>query len=136
MIHDPSCDFSFAGLKTAVLYLLKDHSDISESEKQELALEFENACAEVLLAKTACAIEQTGAKTLVLGGGVSNNTHIRRVFTKEITESYPSVELRLPAHELTTDNAVMIALAGFYRALRGEYKDGTNIRANGNQRLA
>jgi N6-L-threonylcarbamoyladenine synthase len=136
MIHEASCDFSFAGLKTAVLYSLKKHPDISETDKTEISLEFENAVSEVLWAKTARAIEQTDAQTLVLGGGVSNNTHIRRVFTKEIAEKYSNVELRLPAPELTTDNAVMIALAGFYRALRNDFVDGTTIRANGNQRLA
>ena len=136
MIHDPSCDFSFAGLKTSVLYLLKDHPDISESEKRELALEFENACAEVLWAKTARAIEQTGAQTLVLGGGVSNNIHIRRVFAENISEKYSNIELRLPAHELTTDNAVMIALAGFYRSISAHGKPSSEIRANGNQHLA
>lgn len=137
MIHDPSCDFSFAGLKTAVLYILKERGQLSDEEKSELALEFENACAEVLWAKTARAIEKTGAQTLVLGGGVSNNTHIRRVFTKEIAENYSNVVLRLPAPELTTDNAVMIALAGYFRSTTNlEAQPPNEIRANGNQRLA
>jgi len=129
MLHDATCDFSFAGLKTAVRYQLKDRADLSEAEKRELAREFEDAAAEVLYAKTVRALEQTDAKTLVLGGGVSANTHIRRVFTDGIRDNYSHVALRLPAPALTTDNALMIALAGYYRALRGEYAQ--DIVANG-----
>jgi N6-L-threonylcarbamoyladenine synthase len=134
MIDSGTCDFSFAGLKTAVLYLLKDKPAVSDSEKQHIAHEFENAVAEVLWKKTAMALEMTGTKTLVIGGGVSANTHIRREFTRKVTREFPSVSLRIPAAALTTDNAIMIALAGFYRASRKEFV--TDIKANGNQSLA
>ncbi|MFA5996774.1 MAG: tRNA (adenosine(37)-N6)-threonylcarbamoyltransferase complex transferase subunit TsaD, partial [Candidatus Paceibacterota bacterium] len=77
LIHDATCNFSFSGLKTAVLYLLKKNPEISEVEKQHMAHEFENAVTEVLWKKTARAIEETGAQTLVIGGVVSANTHIR-----------------------------------------------------------
>ena len=70
MLNDATCDFSFSGLKTAVLYLLKKNPEMSEREKQHLAHEFENAVTEVLWKKTARALEETGAKTLVIGGGV------------------------------------------------------------------
>jgi N6-L-threonylcarbamoyladenine synthase len=134
MIDSGTCDFSFAGLKTAVLYLLKDKPEVSENEKQHIAHEFENAVTDVLWKKTAQAIEETGAKTLVIGGGVSANTHIRRVFTANIAKEFSDVSLRIPAAALTTDNAIMIALAGFYRASRKEF--ATDIKANGNQSLA
>lgn len=134
MINDASCDFSFAGLKTAVLYLLKEHPEVTEEEKQHIAYDFENAVAEVLIKKTARAIEETGAKTVVIGGGVSANTHIRRVFAEQVASEYPEVSLRIPKGSLTTDNAIMIALAGFYRAKRKEF--ATDIRANGNLSLA
>ncbi|MFZ1075427.1 MAG: tRNA (adenosine(37)-N6)-threonylcarbamoyltransferase complex transferase subunit TsaD [Minisyncoccia bacterium] len=134
MLHDDSCDFSFAGLKTAVLYLLKKMPAVGEVDKQQIALEFENAVTEVLWKKTSRALDLTGAQTLVLGGGVSANTHIRREFTEHIKTEHPHVSLRIPSKELTTDNAVMIALASFYRALRKEF--ATDIRANGNLPLA
>lgn len=134
MMHDMTCDFSFAGLKTAVLYLLKRNPDVSEREKQHIAHEFENAVTDVLWKKTSRALDQIQAQTLVIGGGVSANIHIRRVFTKEIKNAYPEVALRIPSPALTTDNAVMIALAGFYRARRKELT--TDIVANGNARLA
>jgi N6-L-threonylcarbamoyladenine synthase len=134
MLHDATCDFSFAGLKTAVLYLLKDKPELNEEEKKHLAHEFENAVADVLWKKTSRALEQTGAQTLVLGGGVSANTHIRRVFTEKMMSEYPHVTLCIPSATLTTDNAIMIALAGFYRASRKEFV--TDVRANGNLSLA
>ncbi len=143
MINDGTCNFSFAGLKTAVLYLLKDNVLIngrpaedkytSKEMKSKIAHEFENAVTDVLWKKTAKALEQTGAQTLVIGGGVSANTHIRRVFTENIAE-YSDVTLRIPTAALTTDNAIMIALAGYYRALRGEF--ATDIKADGNLSLA
>ncbi len=134
MLHDNTCDFSFAGLKTAVLYLLKNRPELTDEEKKHMAHEFENAVADVLWKKTARALEETGAETLVIGGGVSANTHIRRVFTENMQREYSNVKLCIPSSALTTDNAVMIAIAGFYRALRKEFV--TDIIANGNLPLA
>jgi N6-L-threonylcarbamoyladenine synthase len=112
--------------------LIKEKGDLSEVEKEQLAREFEDAVADVLWAKTARAIEETAAQMLVLGGGVSANTHIRRVFTENIEDEYPEVALRIPSAALTTDNAVMIALAGYYRALKKEFADPETLAANGN----
>ena len=134
MIDSGTCDFSFAGLKTAVLYLLKKIPDIKEKEKQHIAHEFENSVTDVLWKKTTLALDQTGAKTLVIGGGVSANTHIRRTFTENISKEYSDVMLKIPSVELTTDNAVMIAIAGFYRASRKEFSN--DFKANGNLSLA
>ncbi len=134
MIKDPTCDFSFSGLKTAVLYMVKDRI-LTDTEKEELAHAFEEAVSDVLFAKAARAIEQTGAQTLVLGGGVSANTHIRRVFTERIALDHPEVSLRIPEARFTTDNAIMIAIAGYYRALKKEHIDPSEMRANGNLSL-
>ena len=136
MIADTSCDFSFAGLKTAVLYLLKKNPETSEREKMLIAREFEDAVVDVLWGKTSRALEETRAKTLTIGGGVSANKHIRRVFTEKIKNEHPDVTLRIPSAALTTDNAVMIALAGFYRALRNDFSESDGISANGNRTLA
>ncbi|MEK7114351.1 MAG: tRNA (adenosine(37)-N6)-threonylcarbamoyltransferase complex transferase subunit TsaD [Patescibacteria group bacterium] len=138
MINSNTCDFSFAGLKTAVLYLLKDRPGLNDEEKKHFAYEFENAVADVLWKKTSLALEQTNAQTLVIGGGVSANTHIRRTFTHLMDTTCPSVQLRIPATALTGDNAIMIALAGFYRALRKEYtpQPFDKLRASGNLSLA
>jgi len=134
MMNDATCDFSFSGMKTSVLYLLKDMPDITDEEKQHLAREFEDAVADILWKKTARALEETNAQTLVIGGGVSANTHIRRTFTEKTRDERSDVALRIPSAALTTDNAIMIALAGFYRASRKEFM--TDITANGNLPLA
>ncbi|MDD3531448.1 MAG: tRNA (adenosine(37)-N6)-threonylcarbamoyltransferase complex transferase subunit TsaD [Candidatus Pacebacteria bacterium] len=147
MINDATCDFSFAGLKTAVLYLLKNDIlmnrrpskdknivEIADEEKAAIAREFEDAVTEVLWKKTSRALEDSGAQTLVIGGGVSANTHIRRTFAHKIQEEHPHIDLRIPTNALSTDNAVMIALAGFYRAIRQDF--ATDIIANGNRSLA
>ncbi|MFA6969734.1 MAG: hypothetical protein WC217_04050, partial [Candidatus Paceibacterota bacterium] len=137
MLHDATCDFSFAGLKTAVLYLLKNQPELSDTEKKHLAREFEDAVTEVLWKKTLRALEETSAQTLVIGGGVSANTHIRREFTRSVRTECPHVELRIPSVALTGDNAIMIALAGFYRASRKEFVQPLDkLGANGNLPLA
>lgn len=135
MIDTNTCDFSFAGLKTAVLYLLKNKTDVSERDREHIAHEFENAVGDVLWKKTALALSHTQAQTLVIGGGVSANTHIRRLFTEKIAADYPNVSLRIPARALTTDNAVMIGLAGFYRAQKNDFADPETLKANGNAHL-
>lgn len=135
MLADQHCDFSFSGLKTAVLYLIKARPELSTEEKQQLAKEFEDAVADVLFAKTSRALLETDAKTLVLGGGVSANTNLRRVFTERIAIEHPDVELRIPAFMFTTDNAIMIGIAGYYRALKKDFADGRTLEANGNLSL-
>ncbi len=134
MLHEPNCDFSFSGLKTAVLYLLKNRGGLSERQKQEVAHEFENAVTDVLWKKTARALEGTGAQTLVIGGGVSANRHIRRTFLERMQEEFPERVLSMPPPVLTTDNAIMIGLAGFFRAQRESLPE--DFVARGNQSLA
>ncbi|MEO6536546.1 MAG: tRNA (adenosine(37)-N6)-threonylcarbamoyltransferase complex transferase subunit TsaD [Candidatus Paceibacterota bacterium] len=135
MIHDPHCDFSFSGLKTSVLYLVKD-KELSETQKEDLALAFEDAVADVLYAKTSRALMDTSAKTLALGGGVSANTHIKRAFAERMAADFPDVRLCIPAASLTSDNALMIGMAGFYHAAKGDFVVLDELKANGNRKLA
>jgi len=121
MINTEDCDFSFSGLKTAVLYRLKKIReqnpqvfDISNRIKMKMARAFEDAVCDVLLSKTARALSSSASKTLIIGGGVSANKHIRREFKKFIKDKMPSVELFIPEAALTTDNAIMIAIAGYF----------------------
>lgn len=134
MIHDAHCDFSFSGLKTAVLYQVKD-MDLSSEQKEDMAREFEDAVGDVLYAKTKRALEETGAKSLALGGGVSANTHIQRTFRERLAEDFPDVRLAIPVPALTTDNAVMIGLAGLYHALNQDFAESDSLRADGNRKL-
>lgn len=134
MLADSSCDFSFSGLKTAVLYLVKGR-ELSDIEKEEVAHAFEEAVGDVLFGKASRALAETRARTLVLGGGVSANTHVRRTFTDRIRKEHLEVSLRIPEARFTTDNAIMIGIAGYYRALRGDYMDTDEMIANGNLSL-
>jgi N6-L-threonylcarbamoyladenine synthase len=136
MLDSGDFDFSFSGLKTAVLYLIKERGTLSELEKESLARAFEDASAEVLLKKSLRALQETGAKTLVIGGGVSANTHLRRVFREEMAEEYPDVRLSIPSVEFTGDNAVMIGIAGFFRHALGASAPLATLRADGNLALA
>lgn len=136
MIDSGTCDFSFAGLKTAVLYLLKDIPNVSEQDKKHIAHEFENAVVDVLWKKTSRALAETGARMLVIGGGVSANTHIKRTFKKHIANEFPEVELRIPEASLSTDNAIMIALSGYYHAEKNDFAVPEEVIANGNEHLA
>lgn len=135
MIHEPHHDFSFSGLKTAVMYHIKKRGELSEVDKKELALAFEDAVTDVLWKKTADALEESGAKTLVLGGGVSANTHIRRMFREYMEKKFPHVSFNIPGAKLTTDNALMIGIAGYYRAKEKHYSDPHVLGADGNLKL-
>jgi N6-L-threonylcarbamoyladenine synthase len=136
MLREPHCDFSFSGLKTSVMYQLKKIESLTDDERAAVAREFEDAVAEVLYGKASRALAETGAQTLVIGGGVSGNTHIQERFQEKLPIDHPEVELRIPERALTTDNAVMIGIAGFYRALRKEFIEPGELRADGNRSLA
>ncbi|OGG41050.1 hypothetical protein A2118_00595 [Candidatus Kaiserbacteria bacterium GWA2_50_9] len=131
MLLDSSYDFSFAGLKTAVRRLIGSR-ELSEKEKAEIAREFEDAVTDVLLGKTRRAIEEFGVKTLVVGGGVSANKNIRRRL-----ESFSEKDCAVffPSPEFATDNAVMIALAGYCHAQNRDFVNPDMLRADGNLRL-
>lgn len=136
MLDAPNCDFSFSGLKTAVLYLIKERGELDDIQKQQMARAFVDAVCDVLWGKTSRALEETAAQTFVIGGGVAASSQIRAMFEKRIPESHPQVTLRIPSRELTTDNALMTGMAGYFRALRKEFADVETLRANGNLRVA
>jgi N6-L-threonylcarbamoyladenine synthase len=137
MLHTNTCDVSFSGLKTAALYALRDSGGIenlSEDERAAFAREFEDAVTDVLIYKTKLALEKTGAKTFVIGGGVAANTHIRDSLTALIQNEFPTVELRLPDVSITGDNAIMIGMAALARSLAKVQivPNRESIRAEGN----
>lgn len=119
MLKSGDFNFSFSGLKTAVLYAvqnrLKEKEVLSDIEQKMLAEEFENAVTEVLIEKTKKALEETQAESLIVGGGVIANTYIRNALQTLITTKYPHTKLLIPTIDLTTDNSVMIGIAGYLR---------------------
>lgn len=136
MIRSDNCHFSFSGLKTAVLYALRDLPEITEQTKKEFAREFEDAVSEILITKVKRAIGECNAKTLIVGGGVAANSHIRNEFQNWIKNEYPDMTLFIPPRELTTDNAIMIGIAGYFRYLAGQKTELSTITADGNLKLA
>ena len=136
MLNSGTCDFSFSGLKTAALYALRG-KNLTEDEKNAFAAELEDAIAEVLVSKTRKALWDTGAKTFVIGGGVAANRYIREQIEKMLLDEFPDVDLRLPALDITGDNAIMIAQAALARALSGKNNAaGPDLRAVGNLSIA
>jgi N6-L-threonylcarbamoyladenine synthase len=142
MINSKDFDFSFSGIKTAVLYKIQNQQshpqisktfELSPDIKIEIALEFENAVTEVLITKTKKALEEYGAKTLILGGGVIANTYIREQF-KKLIEEYSDVQLLIPEFKHSTDNAVMIAAAAYINDLKGNIHP-IELKAQGNLSL-
>lgn len=131
MIKSDDCDFSFSGLKTAVLYTLKKLDNITPETRLEFAREFEDAVVEILLKKTKRAMTENNAQTLIIGGGVSANYEIRKGFKNMIKNEFPETLLYIPPRELSTDNAIMIGVAAFLRTNRPD-QEAKDLRAQGN----
>jgi N6-L-threonylcarbamoyladenine synthase len=141
MLHSKDFDFSFSGIKTEVRKFVEargQDSELDDDMKKQIARAFEDAVAEVLVSKTLKAVEEFGAATVIVGGGVSANTYIRDQFSEAICKgpAFTSVTLLVPPPDLATDNALMIALAGYFHAIKNDYADPATLRANGNLKLA
>jgi len=135
MLDSQDFDFSFSGLKTAVRYALEKQK-MTKDEERGIARDFEESVTTVLLRKTMKAVERYGAQTVIIGGGVSANTYIRESFTNSFREAYPMVTVYVPPQNLSTDNSVMIALAGHSKKDDAEAPSHlTQLQANGNLSL-
>lgn len=128
MIHSGDLSFSFSGLKTAVLTRINKRGEIDDRTKKMLALEFENAVTDVLVSKVKQAVYETRAQTLIVGGGVSANTHIR-FSLKKLSET-EGFTLLVPEKTLSTDNGLMIAATGLLHLMNDE-KPKIKLKANG-----
>ena len=143
MMYTKDYDFSFSGLKTAVLYKIRDLGKLDDNLRRKIAKEFEDAAIEVLVHKTMKAIKEYKIKTLIVGGGVSANSYLQEQIKKEIKDtqkSNPKIFKNLKAHfpsaSLTGDNALMIAVAGYFQYKNKKYiKNINTIKANGNLSL-
>ena len=132
MINSKDFDFSFAGLKTAVLYMVKKIPNLTPEIKALIAKDFEDSVTEVLLAKTLAAAKKYKVHEIILGGGVSANAKIRSTFHTTIARELPGVTLFLTDRTLSTDNGLMIGIVGLTRSARTQ----KTILAEGHLRLA
>jgi N6-L-threonylcarbamoyladenine synthase len=153
MIYQKNYDFSFSGLKTAVLYLYqKLKTEPGEAGRGErggevlaiiknqkyikaMCSEVQQAVIDVLIYKTLKAAKDYMAKTIILGGGVAANKELRRQFVSNVKSQMPNAKILVPPKIFCTDNAVMVAVAGYFGWLEGKTKSLEEIKAEANLRI-
>jgi N6-L-threonylcarbamoyladenine synthase len=137
MMHTKDYDFSFSGLKTAVLYEFQSRSPkVKKSPQyiQAMCFEIQQAIIDVLLKKTLKATKDFRAKSIILGGGVAANTELRRQFKEKIKKEIPDSKFYIPDSKYCTDNAVMIAVAAYFNQKKAS-RSWKNIKADGNLKM-
>ena len=134
MISTKDYDFSFSGLKTAVLYVDRKITDKTDEYKKQMAAEVQQAIIDVLIKKTMKAVRDFNAKSLILGGGVSANQELRKQFKNKLEKESPNTNFFVPKPNLSTDNAAMTAITGFYH--KKDTKNWQKINADGNLRIS
>lgn len=121
--HVPGLDYSFSGIKTSLLYFVRDQlaldPEFMEKNKEDISASFQKALIDILMDKLIKAAKQTGIKEIAIGGGVSANSGLRNRIQEEGKKR--GWNTYLPEFKFTTDNAAMIAIAGYYHFLAGEY---------------
>ncbi len=134
MLHSGDYDFSFSGIKTAVLYAIRDHGELSEEDKMALASSFEDAVVEVLIKKTIAAAEEYHTQTIIVGGGVASNTYLRSQLKQKVEDKLSGTTLLFPEPWLATDNAIMIGMAAMWQIISDNInaQDSELIKADGN----
>jgi N6-L-threonylcarbamoyladenine synthase len=136
MIHHKNYDFSFSGLKTAVLYYYKKQPKRTRESKkhiQSMCLEIQQAVIDVLIHKTLKAAKEYKVKSIILGGGVTANKDLRKQFKQRLKNS--KINLLVPEKKYSTDNAAMIAVAGYYQWLENKEREVKGVEAKANLRL-
>jgi len=133
MLGPDSLDFSFSGIKTAVLYYCRGQNmrgenkvdSMSRQEIADIAASFQAAVVDVLVKKTKRAAKKIGAKTVLLGGGVAANSNLRTALQEMCASSAPPIKLLVAPKQYCTDNAVMVASLAYYKFKAGLFADLT-----------
>ncbi|MBR0313647.1 MAG: tRNA (adenosine(37)-N6)-threonylcarbamoyltransferase complex transferase subunit TsaD [Bacteroidales bacterium] len=116
-------DYSFSGIKTSLLYFLRDqlkeNPDFIEENKADICASFQKALIDILMKKLILAVKQTGIRQVAIGGGVSANSGLRQRIAEEGKKR--GWQTFIPEFRFTTDNAAMIAISGLYKYRRGEF---------------
>ena len=120
--HLPGLDYSFSGVKTSLLYFVRDEMardpSFMERNKEDLCASFQKTLIDILMDKLVKAASQTGIRSITMGGGVSANSALRARMILEGKKR--GWKVYLPEFKFTTDNAAMIAIAGYFHYLAGE----------------
>jgi N6-L-threonylcarbamoyladenine synthase len=134
MMHADNFDFSFSGLKTAVLYTVRELQEQSEKidleTQKNIAAGFENAAVQVLVHKTKKAIVKHNIKSVFVGGGVAANKKLRTALQDMIASSPTDTKLFIPDFKYCTDNAAMIAVAGYFKLINSDFISPELIKAD------
>jgi len=136
MIYSRDYDFSFSGLKTAVLYKVKNQKSIIHNlkSKQAMANEIQQAVIDVLIKKTIKSAKDYKAKTIMLGGGVAANEELRKQFISTINNQQSTINFLVPPKKFCTDNAAMLGITAFFHTKESNHwKD---VKVNANLRIA
>lgn len=127
LMHEETFDFSFSGLKTAVLRVTEKEKNLTEEKIQDISRCVQDSIIDVLISKTLNAAKKYSVKSILLGGGVAANQTLRDEFKTRIEDQKLKTELFVPSKILCTDNGVMIAIAGFFSKNKTDWK---SIKAN------
>ena len=136
MMTDENYLFSFAGLKTSALYWLRDNKLDNKITINDFCASFEQAIVDVLVSKTLKAAAQYTPKTIILAGGVSANKKLRQTLDEVVKNQFPDTNFMIPQLKYSMDNAAMIAVAGYYHALKKDFTSWKKIQADPNWELA
>lgn len=121
--HIEGLDYSFSGLKTSFLYTVRDNlkidPDFIEKRKADMAASLQKTIIDILLDKLAKAVKQTGVKAVAIGGGVSANSGVRNAVDEFCRKR--ALKAWIPKRAFTTDNAAMVAIAGYFKYLNGDF---------------
>lgn len=121
--HIEGLNYSFSGLKTSFLYTLRDNlrhdPDFIEHNRADLAASLQKTIIDILLSKLSKAIDLTGVAAVAIGGGVSANSGVRAAVADLCARK--GVRAFIPARKFTTDNAAMVAMAGYFKFMDGEF---------------
>jgi len=138
ILNDGTFNFSFSGLKTAVLqYILniKKERSLTEKDKMQICVAFEDAVVDVLVTKAMRAVEKFGPKAVVLAGGVAANTRLRGELESRLQSADKSIKFLPAPNDLTGDNAAMIGLAAFYHLQKKNVSNWGDIEIDSNLEL-
>ena len=133
MINSKDYDFSFSGIKTSVLYKIRELKKITPKTKEKISYEFQQAVIDVLIKKTIKAAKEYKVNSIVLAGGVAANKELRSQLKQKINKETPNIKYYCPNLIYCTDNAAMVAVAAYFR--KEETTNWNQIKADANLKL-